>query len=36
MLANIVTDDRLLWLRSSDWSALIIGVALCALTTLLI
>jgi hypothetical protein len=35
MMAYVVNDDRLFWLRSSEWSALLIGVALCGFLTLL-
>jgi hypothetical protein len=35
MLAYFISDDRLLWLKSSEWSVLLAGVALCGLLTLL-
>ena len=35
MMAYIVSDDRVLWLKSSEWFVLLTGVALCGLLTLL-
>ena len=35
MMAYVVSEDRLLWLKPSDWSVLLVGVALCGMLTLL-
>ena len=35
MMAYVISEDRLLWLKPSDWSVLLAGVALCGMLTLL-